>query len=116
MVLVEGLNLKAKRVPKKQLLQVWKSLTDKPYPKIQALILNDNDFNHILEHRQCPDDILREIQEWGRILSTKDTDACIFSGDHKQQADYIILIREKPYHKIEEIIPHELTHIIRGDL
>ncbi len=116
MVLVEGLNLKAKRIPKKQLEPVWKSLTDKPYPKIKALILNDSDFNHIIELRQCPEDMMREIEEWGRVLTTKGTDACIFNGDYKEKNEYTILIREKPYHKIEEIIPHELSHIIRGDL
>jgi hypothetical protein len=113
MVIVEGLNIKAKRIPKKQLLQVWESLTDKPYPKIQALILSDNDFNHVIEHRSCPEDMLREIEEWGRVLSTKGTDACVFNGE---KTDYIILIRENPYHKLDEILPHELLHIIRGDL
>jgi hypothetical protein len=113
MVLVEGLKLKAKRIPKKQLQQIWKSLTAKPYPKIKALILSDTDFNRVIERRQCPEDMMREIEEWGRVLSTKGTDACVFNGE---KADYIILIRENPYHSIEEIIPHELMHIIRGDL
>jgi hypothetical protein len=116
MVIVEGLNIKAKRIPKKQLQQTWENLTDKPYPKIKALILTDDDFNHVIEHRQCPEDMLREIEEWGRVLSTKGTDACIFNGDNKEKADYIILVRENPYHSLEEIIAHELAHIIRGDL
>lgn len=113
MVIVEGLNVKAKYVPKRQLIHFWESLTDKPFPKVKALILSDNDFNHVLEHRQCPDDMLREIEEWGRVLPTQGTDACVFNGE---KADYTILIRENPYHKIEEILPHELLHIIRGDL
>jgi hypothetical protein len=116
LVLVEGLELEIKRIPKKELIMVWKSLTDKPFPKIKAMILSDDDFNHVIEHRNCPEDALREIEEWGRILSTKGTDACVFNGDDKEKADYIILIRKNPYHKLEEIIPHELSHIIRGDL
>jgi hypothetical protein len=116
MVLVEGLNIKAKRIPKKHLLEVWKTLTDKPYPKIKALILTDADFNHVIEHRQCPEDMLREIEEWGRVLPTKGTDACVFNGDNKEKAAFIILVRENPHHKLEEIIPHELLHIIKGDL
>ena len=71
MVLVEGLKLKAKRIPKKQLMAMWKTLTDKPFPKIKALILNDNDFNHVIEHRHCPEDALRELQEWGRLFQPK---------------------------------------------
>jgi hypothetical protein len=116
MVVVEGLNLKAKRIPKSQLFQIWKNLTNKPYPKIKALILSDQEFNLVIERRQCPADMLRELEEWGRILSTKGTDACVFNGDNKEKAEFIILIRENPYHKIEEIILHELSHIIRGDL
>jgi hypothetical protein len=116
MVVVEGFNVKAKRIPKKHLLEVWKTLTNKPYPKIKALVLNDDDFNRIIECRQCTEDMIREIQEWGRVLPTKGTDACVFNGNYKEKADFIILIRENPYHQLEEIIPHELSHIIRGDL
>lgn len=116
MVLVEGIRLKAKSIPKKQLVTLWKTLTDKPFPKIKALILNDDDFNHIIEHRHCTEDALRELQEWGRVLSTKGTDACIFNADETAQADYIILVRANPYHSLEEIIQHELSHIIHGDL
>ncbi|MGD6935278.1 MAG: hypothetical protein ACQCN5_13840 [Candidatus Bathyarchaeia archaeon] len=116
MVLVEGLNIKAKRIPKNQLLPVWESLTDKPFPKIKALILSDKDFDRVLEKRQCPEDMIREIEEWGRVLSTKGTDACVFNGDCEEKVEYFILVRENPFHKIDEIIPHELAHIIRGDL
>jgi len=116
MVLVEGFKLKAKTIPKKQLEAIWKTLTDKPYPKIKALILNDNDFNHVIEHRRCTEDALRELQEWGRVLSTEGTDACIFNGDKTVKADYVILVRESPYHSLKEIIQHELSHIIKGDL
>jgi hypothetical protein len=30
--------------------------------------------------------------------------------------DYIILIRENPYHRFGEVLKHELSHIARGDL
>ncbi len=116
MVLVEGLKLEAKRIPKKQLMVLWKTLTDKPYPKIKALILNDDDFNHVIEHRHCTEDALRELQEWGRVLSTEGTDACIFNADETAKVDYVILVRENPYHSLKEIIQHELSHIIKGDL
>ena len=116
MVLVEGLKLKAKRIPKKQLLAIWKTLTDKPFPKIKALVLNDDDFNHVIEHRHCPGDALRELQEWGRLLSTEGTDACIFNADESAKVDYVILVRENPYHDFKEILEHELLHILKGDL
>lgn len=116
MVLVEGLQLKAKSIPKKQLVTVWKRLTDKPFPKVKALILNDEDFNHVIEHWHCSEDALREIQEWGRVLSTEGTDACVFNAEETDKADYMILVRENPYHNLKEIIEHELLHILKGDL
>jgi len=116
MVLVKGLKLKAKSIPKKQLAAIWKTLTYKPYPKIKAFILNDDDFNHVIEHMHCCEDALRELQEWGRVLSTEGTDACIFNADETAEADFVILVRENPYHSLKEIIEHELLHILKGDL
>jgi hypothetical protein len=116
MVLVEGIKMNVKRIPKKQLVTAWKTLSSKPFPKVKALKLNDEDFNHVLQHRHCVEDDLREIEEWGRTLSTKGTDACVFNADETKDADYVILVRENPYHTIGEIILHELSHIARGDL
>ena len=116
MVLVEGMEMEAKQINEEQLSKAWKNLSSKPLPKIKALTLRDDDFNYVIETRRCPEDNMREIEEWGRILSTKGTDACVFNADQNEGADYIILVREKPYHSLDEIIVHELGHIARGDL
>jgi hypothetical protein len=116
MVSVEGIQMKVKPIPKKQLVTAWKTLSSKPFPKVKALKLSDDDFNHILQQRHCFEDDLRELEEWGRILSTKGTDACVFNAEQTGGADFIILVRENPYHSLEEIILHELTHIAKGDL
>jgi hypothetical protein len=116
MVSVEGIQMKAKPIPKRQLVAAWKTLSCKPFPKVKALKLSDDDFNHVLQHRHCLEDDLRELEEWGRILSTKGTDACVFNAEQTDGADFIILVRENPYHSLEEILLHELTHIARGDL
>jgi hypothetical protein len=116
MVLVEGLKMKNTSITKRQLNSTWKKLSRKPLPKIKAMKLSDEDFNHVLQHRCCLEDDFREIEEWGKILSTKGTDACVFNGDEIDHSDYIILVRENPYHSLDEIIVHELSHIARGDL
>jgi hypothetical protein len=113
---IEGIKVKAKPIPKNQLFETWKRLTDKPYPKIKALTLNDLDFDRVIQHRRCSEDDLREIEEWGRVLPTKGTDACVFNGDTLAEENYIILVRKTPYHSLDEIIHHELSHIARGDL
>jgi hypothetical protein len=116
MVLVEGLSLQVEVIPRALLLKAWRTLSPEPLPNVKALRLGDDDFNHVLVHRQCLEDDLREIEEWGRILSTKGTDACVFNADEADDADYIILVRRNPYHTLEEILVHELAHIARGDL
>ncbi|MCW4029856.1 MAG: hypothetical protein NWE92_09465 [Candidatus Bathyarchaeota archaeon] len=117
MVLVEGIEIKAEPIPIQQLVSAWKNLSSKPLPKIKALKLNDKDFNHILAHLHCPEDSIRELAEWGRVLSIGGTDACVFNADEgSDDAEYMILIRKKPYNTIEKIILHELGHIARGDL
>jgi hypothetical protein len=114
--LVKGIEMKTERVSKRHLTSAWKTLSNKPMPKVKALRLSDDDFNHVLKNRHCIEDDFREIEEWGRILSTHGTDACVFNGDETDDADYIILVRENPYHSLDVIIVHELSHIVRGDL
>jgi len=108
--------MKGKRLPKKQLLDAWKTLSNKPFPRVKAIKLSNGDFNQVLEHRYCSEDCVREIEEWGRILSTRGTDACVFNAYNTEDADYVILVRKNPYHSLDKIILHELSHIARGDL
>jgi len=108
--------MEAKRIHGKKLVKAWKTLSSKPLPRIKAFKLSDEDFEHILQHRHCIEDDFREIEEWGRILSTKGTDACVFNAEKDDNAEFVIIVRENPYHSLDEIIVHELTHIARGDL
>jgi hypothetical protein len=110
------MEMKTEQIPEKYLLAVWKTLSNKPMPKIKALKLKNEDFDKEMEHRRCIEDDCREMEEWGRILPSKGTDACVFNADENENTEFIILIRKTPYHTLEEIIVHELTHIVRGDL
>ena len=116
LVMVEGIKMKTKPVPKRKLADTWRTLSTKPMPKIKALRLSDQDFNHTIQRRRCINDDLLEIEEWGRILSLNGTDACVFNAEEVDNAEFVILIRQNPYHTLAEIIQHELAHIARGDL
>ncbi len=116
MVLVEGMQMKGELIPKRRLAAAWKTLSREPLPRVRALRLSDEDFNNVLRHRRCIEDDLREIEEWGRLLPTHGTDACVFNADENEEDDYIILVRQNPFHSVDEIIVHELSHIARGDL
>jgi hypothetical protein len=115
-VVIEGIKVKAKSIPKPQLVLIWKTLTREPFPKVKALQLTDDDFDRIIRLRRCEEDELRELEEWSRILPTEGTDACVFNVDASTNCEYLILVREKPYHSLKEILKHELSHIARGDL
>ena len=64
--MVEGIQMKGKRIHEKKLVKAWKTLSSKPLPKIKALKLSDDDFDHVIEHRHCFEDDMREIEEWGQ--------------------------------------------------
>ena len=116
MITIGGIRVKARMIPKKQLISAWKTLTGQPLPKVKAFQLEDSDFDHVIRQTKCGDDERREREEWGKVLSTKGTDACVFNADESADVDYFILIRENPYHSLGEVLEHELFHIARGDL
>jgi len=116
MVFVEGTKVKGKRIPEKQIMNAWKTISRKPLPKVKALRLTDEEFYRAIQNRQCFEDDLREVEEWGNVLSIEGTDGCVFNTKNTHNAEYVILVRENPYHDLDEIIVHELSHIARGDL
>ena len=116
LITLEGLKVNVKSIPRTQLVSLWKILTHQPFPRVRAFQLADKDFEHILYFRKCREDERREIQEWGRVLSTRGTDGCVFNADEFADIDFVILIRENPYHSTREVLTHELSHIARGDL
>jgi hypothetical protein len=116
MVKIAGISVKAKVVPERQLILAWKELTRKPFPQVKAYQLTDEDFDRIIRLRRCEEDMEREREEWGRVLSTMGTDACVFNTEVPAEAEFIIIVRGSPYHSLDEILKHELDHIARGDL
>jgi hypothetical protein len=116
MIVVEGVKLKAEPIPKKQLLSVWKTLTFEMFPRVKAFQLSDYDFDRVIRLGRCVEDELRELEEWNTILTTEGTDACVFNTDETPGLDFMILIRENHYHKLERILKHELSHLANGDL
>jgi len=113
---LEGLRIRGDVIPGKRLVSLWNRLTTQPFPKVAAFQLEEHDFERILQLRRCREDEIREVQEWGRLLSVKGTDACVLNAEGFIDLDYVILIRKNPYHALVEILVHELSHIANGDL
>ena len=116
MITLEGIKVRAKTIPKRQLTSTWRRLTRKPFPKVKAFQLKDEDFDRVICLRQCKEDELRELEEWDTLLTTKGTDACVFNAEENSGFDFMILVRENHYHTLDRILEHEFNHIIRGDL
>ncbi len=116
MITIEGAKFKAKAIPRKLLASLWMTLTDESFPTMKAFQLEDLDFDRVMKLRKCREDERRELMEWGRVLSIRGTDACVFNADEVHGVDYVILIRKSHYHDFKEVLKHELSHIVRGDL
>ena len=116
MITIKGTNFKARTIPRNTIKSAWNLLSKEPFPKMAAFQLKDDDFDLVMKLTKCDDDERREIEEWGRVLSTRGTDACVYNADESADVDYVILIRENPYHRLSEVLKHELSHIARGDL
>lgn len=113
---IEGISFRGAVIPEKKLASIWKRLTREPFPLLVAFQLGDSDFDRVMKLRKCREDDRRELEEWGRVLSARGTDACVFNADEHVDFDYVILVRKNPYHRIEECLEHELSHIAKGDL
>jgi hypothetical protein len=112
----EGMRVRGEMISRDRLVSIWNTLTTKQFPKVAAFQLEERDFEHIVRLRRCREDEIREVQEWGRLLSVKGTDACVLNAEGFADLDYVILIRQNPYHALNKILEHELSHIVKGDL
>jgi hypothetical protein len=110
------MSTKGREISKRQLFSIWKNISEDPFPKVKAFQVQAKDFNSLLKTQKCLDNEIREVEEWGRLLSVKGTDACVFTAERPDDVGYIILIRSNPYHTLREILEHELSHIAMGDL
>jgi len=116
-ITVEGVRIRARVIPRMRLLAAWKKVSKEPFPRIGAFQLSDGDFDRVMMLGQkSEEDELRELVEWGRVLSVEGTDASVCNADAFVGVDYIVLVRENPYHTLDEILEHELGHVARGDL
>ena len=116
MVMIEGVSARGHEVPRQKLYNIWKEISFEPFPKVRAFQIRAKEFSEMLRQQKCLENDVREIKEWGRILSISGTDACVFNAEQQGDVDFIILIRNNPYHTLNEILVHELSHIASSDL
>jgi hypothetical protein len=98
-------------IPLKQLSeyglrQIWNSkFKDKPFPKVRAFILKDEEFQRLLKQRQShPSYRDTQFKEYGKIASNEMVEAFIF----KSVDGFVICITE--HSLLLECLEHELRH------
>ena len=116
MIKIDGLKVRGRAISKRYLVSKWRQISEAPFPRVSAFQIRDSDFDSVMKTQKCLDNNIRELKEWGRTLTAKGTDACVFNAELTGDVNYIIVIRETPYHDVGEVIEHELAHIARGDL
>ena len=60
MVKISGIDVTARVIPKSQMVLAWKELTRKPFPRVKAYRLTDEDFDRVIRLRRCEEDLERE--------------------------------------------------------
>jgi len=114
------LQFEGKKISKKKVLKIWKSVTDKPFPfaGIEAFLLRNEEMDRVLSLlEKSPNIKVQGVWEYGKKLGVEGSDAVVFLAElvsgHK---DYCILIREQGNFTLEENLKHELEHIARGEV
>jgi Cft2 family RNA processing exonuclease len=119
-VVIEGTRVRGKRIPQKTLRAIWRTLATRRLPRVMALQVTEDAFESALKRMRASDygrvNARREVAEWGQTLSVRGTDACVFNTHECPGVDYVLLVRDKPYHRLGDVLKHELAHIARGDL
>jgi hypothetical protein len=90
-----------KKVSEHQLRQIWNThFSDKPFPKIQAIILEDKEFLNFL--KQCNRET--QIKEYGEVVPDEKVYGCL------SETPKGLLICVRSSSSLQEILEHELRH------
>lgn len=114
------LQFEGKKISKKKVSKVWKSVTDKPFPftGIEAFLLRNDEMDRVLNLlEKSPNIVSQGVWEYGEELNLQGSDAVVFRGKlGSSSKKYIILIKERGNFTLEENLTHELEHIAKGEV
>jgi len=96
----------AKAVSPKIVKNVWKKISDKPFPDVYAFIVDDKDFFFLLERVQKNPGVKdTRVKEYGLFFANKFIEAFSF----KVEGHSLILIKQSA--PFASSLEHELTHL-----
>ena len=114
------LQFEGKKISKKEVLKIWKSVTDKPFPfaGIEAFLLRNEEMDRVLNLlEKSPNIVSQSVCEYGEELNLQGADAVVFRGKlGSSSKKHLILIKERSNFTLEENLTHELEHIAKGEV
>ena len=105
-----------KKISKKKVLNVWKTVTDKPFPfgKIKLYLLKNEEFYRVLNIlKKSPNLEDQRIWEYGEKGMDQEIEAVVFGGGEN---DYWVFVKKDGKLTLEENLNHELRHIAKGEV
>ena len=103
-----------KKVSKKKMKKIWKNITSKPFPSIDAYILENKEFKRImLLLQESSAVVVQDVFEYGKTLDPIGSEAVVFCPDCSK---YLILIKRESLCILKENLKHELEHIAKGEV
>jgi len=100
------------QVSERKLAEIWSlKFSDKKFPKVRAFILEDSEFDGLLECLgRIPTIKDTQLKEYGRVYPNEQVMAFAFPST----IDAIIIIRENSLFSLDHDLEHELRHIYLG--
>ena len=96
---------------RKELEEIWKTLTDKPLPKVTAIPLETREFYRVLGVLKTGGHVIDHLEwEYGREGLHARKEAFVYPLEES----YLLCIDKGGSNPIEENLKHELNHIIHN--
>jgi hypothetical protein len=101
---------RGEEIYKEHIDRIWRTLTNKPLPKIDASILQNSEFNRVLDITQTSPHF-KDLTEWEYGIEgiNDPSEAFVFYNEN----GFHILIKRGGHNSIEYYLRHELNHILR---
>ena len=102
-----------KKVSKKKMKKIWKTLTSKPFPPVDAYILENKEYERImLLLQESSAVVVQDVFEYGKTSDPISAEAVVFPACSK----FLILIKRESRCTLKENLEHELDHIAKGEV
>jgi uncharacterized protein (DUF2344 family) len=103
-----------KKVSKKKMKKIWKDITSKPFPSIDAYILENKEYERIiLLLQESSAVVVQDMFEYGKTLDPVSSEAVVF---RPVCSKYLILIKRESRCTLKENLEHELEHIAKKEV